>query len=395
VEAMVSTTNTSVYRTITFDYDVVYNGTELMDVFTVSGEMGLAQDSDLWTVQFWNASADEGTGAYEDSISVALGIGDDATPAVLSQTVKVQITLPDVEDAWKLTNGHRMTMRLQTDIGEASQASIKVFVPQTYGFTISDATEELGMASLVERQFSFDLTNNGNGQDSFTIELGEVPEGWSVTPMTSTLTLSKDETRTQPFTVFAPESYQEGDFDLTVYINSVGYINSEDYDPGVSEDFSEEVVVSIQKAMIKLTLNTADIATQSDLIAGQDGAVRIPVKNIGLLDAPSVIVYLTPPGGAEMTQSISVPAGGEGVAVFEGLSFNAGNQRFDYRMEVAGPESDSVESIPAADDFSLEYNIESSADGESPWMTLLIALLAILVVYGGIRTARSRGGTKF
>ena len=64
-------------------------------------------------------------------------------------------------------------------------------------------------------------------------------------------------------------------------------------------------------------------------------------------------------------------------------------------MEVAGPESDSVESIPAADDFSLEYNIESSADGESPWMTLLIALLAILVVYGGIRTARSRGGTKF
>ena len=395
VEAMVSTTNTSVYRTITFDYDVVYNGTELMDVFTVSGEMGLAQDSDLWTVQFWNASADEGTGAYEDSISVALGIGDDATPAVLSQTVKVQITLPDVEDAWKLTNGHRMTMRLQTDIGEASQASIKVFVPQTYGFTISDATEELGMASLVERQFSFDLTNNGNGQDSFTIELGEVPEGWSVTPMTSTLTLSKDETRTQQFTVFAPESYQEGDFDLTVYINSVGYINSEDYVPGVSEDLSEEVVVSIQKAMIKLTLNTADIATQSDLIAGQDGAVRIPVKNIGLLDAPSVIVYLTPPGGAEMTQSISVPAGGEGVAVFEGLSFNAGNQRFDYRMEVAGPESDSVESIPAADDFSLEYNIESSADGESPWMTLLIALLAILVVYGGIRTARSRGGTKF
>ena len=382
VEAVVSSTNESAYLTIEFDFDVTYNGTELMDVFSVSGEMGLAQDSDLWSVQFYNASNDE----YEDSISVSLGIGDGDTPAVLSETVRVQITLPDVADAWKLENGHRMTMRLQTDLGESSQASVKVFVPQTYGFTVSEATEELGMSALVERQFSFDLTNDGNGQDTFTIELLEsgVPADWSVTPMTSTLTLNKGETRTQQFTVFAPASFTEGDFDLTVYINS----ESENIDRG-------EVVVNIQKATIKLTLNTADIATASDLIAGQDGAVRVPVKNVGLLDAPSVIVYLTPPGGAEMSQSISVPAGGEGVAVFEGMNFNPGNQRFDYRMEVAGAEANSVEEIPEDDDFSLEYNIESTADGESAWMTLLIALLAILVVYGGVKTARSRGGTKF
>ncbi len=382
VEAVVSSTNESAYSTIEFDFDVTYNGTELMDVFSVSGEMGLAQDSDLWSVQFYNASNDE----YEDSISVSLGIGDGDTPAVLSETVRVQITLPDVADAWKLENGHRMTMRLQTDLGESSQASVKVFVPQTYGFTVSEATEELGMSALVERQFSFDLTNDGNGQDTFTIELLEsgVPADWSVTPMTSTLTLNKGETRTQQFTVFAPASFTEGDFDLTVYINS----ESENIDRG-------EVVVNIQKATIKLTLNTADIATASDLIAGQDGAVRVPVKNVGLLDAPSVIVYLTPPGGAEMSQSISVPAGGEGVAVFEGMNFNPGNQRFDYRMEVAGAEANSVEEIPEDDDFSLEYNIESTADGESAWMTLLIALLAILVVYGGVKTARSRGGTKF
>ncbi|GIR76870.1 MAG: hypothetical protein CM15mP78_15690 [Candidatus Poseidoniales archaeon] len=44
------------------------------------------------------------------------------------------------------------------------------------------------------------------------------------TPMMSTLTLNKDETRTQQFTVFAPASYSEddADFDLTVYINSQG-----------------------------------------------------------------------------------------------------------------------------------------------------------------------------
>ena len=62
---------------------------------------------------------------------------------------------------------------------------------------------------------------------------------------------------------------------------------------------------------------------------------------------------------------------------------------------MAGAEATSVEEKPSDDDFSLEYNVETSADGESIWMTLLIALLAILVVYGGVRTARSRGGTKF
>ena len=384
IEAVVSATNESVYSTITFDYDIAYNGTEIMDVFSVEGEMGLAQDSDLWTVQFWNATSE----AYEDSISVSLGIGDADTDAVLSTSVKVQITLPEVAEAWHLANGHRMTMRLQTDLGESSQASVKVFVPQSFAFTVSDATEELGMSALVERQFSFALTNNGNGQDSFTIELLEsgVPEGWSVTPMMSTLTLNKDETRTQQFTVFAPASYsdEDGDFPLTVYVNS--------QDENVER---EEVEVTIKKATIKLTIDEDRISTESDQIAGQAGAVRVAVVNEGLLDAPSVIVYLTPPGGEELQQSIAVPAGDEAMAVFDGLSFSQGSQRFDYRVEVAGAEAESVDSVPEPGDFSIEYNPETTADGESAWMTLLIALLAILVVYGGVRTARSRGGTKF
>ena len=36
------------------------------------------------------------------------------------------------------------------------------------------------------------------------------------------------------------------------------------------------------------------------------------------------------------------------MAVFDGLSFSQGNQRFDYRVEVAGAEAESVESKPDA-----------------------------------------------
>ena len=391
MQAIVSSTNSSAYNTITFDYDVVYNGTEISDVFTVSGEMGLAQDSDLWTVQVWNASANNGEGAYEDSIELALGIGNNETAAQLIATVNVQITLPSVEDAWNLENGHRMTMRMETDLGEATQASVKVFVPQSYGFEISDATEEIGMSALVERQFSFDVTNTGNGQDSFTIKLfeGGVLEGWSVTPMTSTLTLSKGETRTQQFTVFAPESFTEGGFDLTVYVNS----EDETLD-------AETVVVSVQAASIKLNVNEGDIKLQSDNTANEAGVVRIPVENTGLLDAPSVIVYLepvSPKSSPELSMTIAVPAGEKVEAEFADLSFAQGNQRFNIRVEVAGAEATSVDSItlPAGDSFSLEYFTEVAADGESIWMTLLIVALGFLVIYGGVKTARSRGGTKF
>lgn len=394
MEAIVSATNSSAYTTITFDYDVVYNGTETSDIFTVSGEMGLAQDSDLWTVQLWNASANDGEGAYEDSIEVALGIGNNDTPAQLSATVTVQITLPSVEEAWSLENGHRMTVRMETDLGEATQASVKVFVPQSFSFEISDATDEIGMSALVERQFTFDVTNTGNGQDSFTIKLLEsgVQEGWSVTPMTSTLTLSKGETRTQQFTVFAPESFTEGGFDLTVYVNS--------------EDETlpaQQVVVAVQAASIKLIVDEGDIKLESDNTANEAGVVRVPVENTGLLDAPSVIVYLTPESpksASEVAVTISVPAGEKAIAEFTDMSFAQGNQRFSIRVEVAGAEAmnpASVDSItlPDGESFSLEYFTEVAADGESIWMTLLIVALGFLVIYGGVKTARSRGGAKF
>ena len=117
--------------------------------------------------------------------------------------------------------------------------------------------------------------------------------------------------------------------------------------------------------------------------------------NEGLLDAPSVIVYLTPPGGDELQQSIAVPAGGEGMAVFDGLTFSQGSQRFDYRVEVAGAEAESVESVPEPGDFSIEYNPETTADGESAWMTLLIALAGHSRAVRRCSNARSRGGTKF
>lgn len=387
LEAIVSSGNESIFNTITFDYTVDYNGTEIVDVFTVSGELGLAQDSEDWTVQIWNSTSE----AYEDSVEIVLGIGDNETEAALATTVRVQVTLPDVGDAWSLENGHRVTVRMKTDLGESTQVSAKIFVPQTYAFSISDATDELGMSALVERRFSFDITNDGNGQDTFTIELLEsgILEGWSITPMTSTLTLSKGETRTQQFTVFAPESFSEGSFDLTVYVNSL--------DETVAQ---QTVVVNVQAAVIKLVVDEGAIVVKSDSNANQAGSVRVPVSNNGFLDAPSVLVYIEPTSPAsqpERSVTINVPAGETVEAVFDDMTFTQGNQRFNIRVEVAGAETSSVESIslPAGETFSLEYYTQSDTEGESIWTTLLIIVLLVLVVVGGVKVSRGGRSGKF
>ena len=384
VMARVSSTNESSYDVISFDIDVTYNGTEVMDIFSVSAEMGLAQDSGLWTVEVYNTSSE----AYESSTDVSLGIGDNETSAVATATVSIRVTLPSVEDAWHLDDAHRVTLRMESELGEASQSSVKVIVPQNFGFSIGEATEVVGISPLVERSFSFEVTNDGNGQDTFSIELLEsgVPADWSVTPMNTNLTLAKGETRTQQFSVFAPASFDGGEFDLTVYVI------------GSDEEQTEEIDVTVQYAQIKLNIDQGAIVTESSQIAGESGDVVIPVENLGLLDATSVIVYLTPDGEAERSVTISVPAESTVNAVFDGITQTQGNKRYDVRVEVAGEEANNVEEItPDGGEFdlSIEYNTATSADGDSIWLTLAIIALGLLVIYGGVRTARSRGGTKF
>ena len=74
------------------------------------------------------------------------------------------------------------------------------------------------------------------------------------------------------------------------------------------------------------------------------------------------------------------------------------------RIEVVGEEANNVESImhdsevaeDGAFDFQLRYDPAPSS-GSSSWvLTLAIVALGLLVIYGGVKTARSgRSGSKF
>jgi len=74
---------------------------------------------------------------------------------------------------------------------------------------------------------------------------------------------------------------------------------------------------------------------------------------------------------------------------------SSGTVRFEVTVEVLGEDSGKVSQEIGEDktiDFSFEYYIDETTE-ESPWFTLVIFVIGALVVYGGVRLARSRSSS--
>ncbi|GIQ96632.1 MAG: hypothetical protein CM15mP2_1190 [Methanobacteriota archaeon] len=98
-----------------------------------------------------------------------------------------------------------------------------------------------------------------------SIELAEnLPEGWQITPTSSTLTISKDDQRTQQFSIFAPESFTSGEIRATVTITS--------------EDGTtfETMNVDIQSARIDLSVDQTLSQELTKVYESQPGAISCP-----------------------------------------------------------------------------------------------------------------------
>jgi hypothetical protein len=369
---------------IEFDVQADYLGTETTDAFVVTGLVDISPDEADWNLQFWDATESE----WVDSIEITLGIGANSSDDSVSNSsiFKAKLTLPDAATVWHLENGHTINVNLNTETGSGSEVSINVQVPQTYGFNITDATEEVGIAPSGNRNFEFTLTNDGNGDDTFTIELADnIPDGWEITPTSSTMTIAKDTNRIQMFTAFAPADFSEGSFTVSVTVTSEDGTTTDSFD------------VTISSARIKLRVDQGAIITKSNHDSDVPGDMKIPVENFGTLDATSVIVYLTPQetGGKEMQVGIVIPAGQTVDAVFSLNATKAGIHRFDVRVDVIGDDADDVDVEVEDFDFSMEYQINVDTGEESVLFQIAIFALVILVLYGAVKMSRNKGSTKF
>lgn len=370
------------YKTIEFDLEVDYQGTELNDVFTVTGSIGVAPDSSLWSVEFFNGTD------WVESYDLNLGVGVNATDNSVDTTgtISVRVNVANQSEAWNLEDAHMVKVRMSTVTGASSEISVGVQVPQSYGFELSEEVTELGIAAGSSRQFTFMLTNTGNGDDEFTISLADnIPEGFEITPMESKVTVPKDTSRSQAFTVFAPSTWDGSTKTVRVTVTSENGVDTSTFD------------VELKEAMISLRFKDGDVQTASDTDGDTENSqLRIPIENFGYLDATgSVIVYLTYQSTGESfdAQTISIPAQSTVNAVFNVGEMAVGSQRFEYRVEVVGEDSEFVDQGIEDGDFSVEYYVVSE-ETDDTWITILVLALIPLILFGGVKLVRSGSGSK-
>ena len=374
------------YDAIEFDVDIEYQGTETSDKLSVTGKISNSIDSENWAVEVFNGT--EWTSGAEVTLGIGESLEDDSVTN--STTVRMRVLLPNVSSSVSLDNGHLLRIEVSSELGISSESELRVKVPQYYGMEITNAVTETGVSPGGTGTFSFTLTNTGNGDDSFSIELADnLLEGWQITPTTSTLTISKDDQRTQQFSIFAPESFTSGEIEATVTITS---------EDGLT---SETITVAIKSARINLDVDETLSQELTKVYESQPGQLIVPITNSGYRTASTVLVSvnLTNDAGNEVVsnignQTISIPAGQTINATFTLDESSKKFNRFAISVDVLGEDVNFTEDTVEPFDYS-EETILDTAEPTSAWFMVVIILLTILVGYGGLKVARNKSSTRF
>ena len=374
--ATIMTNDDANYSSIEFEVLATYEGTEIMDTFAVSGSVTVSPDQADWSLEFYNGSG------WVDTIDLALGIGDEDANATMNGTVLARISLPSVEDAWHLENGHSLNVRFMADTGDMTEVSLNVAVPQYFEFNTTEVTETVGVSPAGSTTAGLTINNNGNGDDSFTYEvLDNLPDGWTVAPMNGVTTIAKDNLRDLAFTVSSDASFESGEVLMTVRITS-------------EDGLSEDVEITVESARISLSFDDDKTLSRSNNYADVDpNIVVIVIENSGLRSASEVTVYLTPKtSGEEYNLTLPVAALSTQDFEFSLPAASQGIERYDIRAEVNGDDANFTTSTPE-EDFGIEYVVQGSDDEDSSIIIIAIIALIFIILYFGIKAAKTRGGS--
>ena len=275
-----------------------------------------------------------------------------------------------------------------TDSTPSSEVAVKVQVPQIHGFKLTYKVTEIGSGTGGEGSFGVVLENTGNGDDMFTIELSNpLPAGWEISPKLYSVNITKGDIRPQAFIAHSPDEFESGSITIGVTVSSNDSLTTETFD------------VIISKASIKLYIDQDAIATLSDTVADKDGKLVIPLTNLGFLESSDVSVSAKIIGREEtlvrLTNVVTLSPNSTTNVEFEVLAADAtGNVRFEVTVMVIGDDSSHVVQEIGLEgeqtiDFSIQYFIDVDSE-ESPWFTVIIALVGGLVIYGGVRVSRAK-----
>ena len=368
--------NDTAYEVIKFTIDLNYVGNEAYDEYTV-GVLFDAVDVQVWTIDFYNGTDENGTEIWDDEIPAILGIeGDNST------SVTMRVTVDSVEGAQSLQNGHLIKLRTTHSTGSFSEYALTVRIVQIFSIEVISAPETtVGVFPGEEEKVEFTILNTGNGQDilSFSIDKTWLPEGWSATGPSESPWASGEE-RPYSFTVTAPGGADSEEFILVLNINSS---DNSSYEP-------IEVTVKSSKPLLEFIEDDTGTFDGMGAVTGESNKMIVRLENTGLVDASNIRVNISVEGYDDVyilseNQDIAAGHSAEYILFIDLDGVGIGKQNFVFTLQ-----SEFGLDLDSGSDVSITKKLQVSTpapDSVNVWVPLII-IAAFILGFIGFRKIR-------
>ncbi|MEE2747530.1 MAG: STT3 domain-containing protein [Candidatus Thermoplasmatota archaeon] len=368
--------------------ELAYTGNRAEDEFLLTIELN-GGDAQYWTVEVWTG-VNETTGEDIWSISQTyrLGIQSNATADVRLRVTPANESLSESYD-----QGHSLMLTMtEKETQTYSEYEMKLFIPQTYGVQLTTEIDpEIGIQVGHDETYSFMFENTGNGDDTYSISISELPESltplWSVTGASS-LTVGPRTTQAYSVTIHASEVWvgEVELFPVTVTITSEDNVTK------------EVVTLNIKTALPNLEIvedSYGALGLSQNGFAALDTPAQfyVDVENSGDVDARDVKVEVLNETGDVVGSLVQDIPMGETTTYTIDIDpvYEISSITYTLQINTTGLE---LESTPEVQTMKINYQPEVSTEAND-WVGLIVAVIIAGIIGLFWKFSNRRGGQAF
>jgi uncharacterized membrane protein len=311
------------------------------------------------------------------SISRAYEMGLNVTE---TDDIQLRVTPANESVAESYTDGHSMLVKMKNLNDQSySEYELKLFVPQTHGAELaSEIVDVIGIQPGNDETYTFVFENTGNGDDTYSISISDLPEAlatpplWSVTGP-SALTVGPRTTQAYSVTIHVSELWVDDvePFPVTVTIQS-------------EDNTTDPLVVTLNLKTALPILEIVDVDDKSMGILGlsqggfapmgQTNQFYLEVYNDGDVDARDVQVEILDDNDVIVgSATLDVPMKQNTMFTIDIAAVDKiGSIDYTVRINTTGLELGNPQ--PVEEMKSIQYQPEVSTEANN-WLGLVVALI--------------------
>ena len=387
------------YTSSVFSLEVIYQGNNPYDSYDVEGSVS-GTDSENWEIEFWNSSANNGTGEWNSSVSIEMGLDNSLT----IPDFKVRVTPGNQNNTHHLQFGHNIEVIFNSKQGGYStKHSLSVKIPEFSNLEFDDDSLTVYF-SPEDRTINVPVSfsNLGNSDETFFFEYSDHPE-WTISGPQSQLT--------------APFSNGLNSLNLFYIGDSSAELKSEYYfDLSVSDD--DNNTYSTQITLIRdtptLSINGDSIQLQGGgrPVVGEISTYVVEVINHANVDATDITINATlynditgtEAAGIQISRVGSIPAKSSQTFYlpmnFENYT-TPGKYSIIFDIDPPGYEPGVDKPQPCSGTENLLFCVKeaqlwsSSVDEDQNWLMWIFVLMLLIALITLTRRSGRRPGAPF